>query len=660
LEMFTAMCSRRKTHPILLIRSAVTAPMWLSPLESQKLAVGECDFTCCERNHKDMQCSRKCVVKVMSRLLKQYVKYLFENKDTIVLGRLMLVQHCWFLRGFQSVSSDMNIIHDIVTWKKYLTWRHETDDGEWFDRGGISVLFYAVAASNEALVRSLLVLVCCFLSLSLLLHTHTHTTQIQTITDKEKRHQRLLSSVPSSGYPEIGITSKMNSLCVAMFMASSKIVMMLLDAGLNPYNCADGAGIDPFMFACTSAQIENVRSWLQYTKTWDVNRRNTFNGSTALHTVLYMCSSKRTEEIVGILIKEGNSRVDMVNDRGSSILMNTVENEDVDPSVLGRILRHVKNVNRSRQPRTLKWHLIDNAVRRIKSKEGDLFHFLARESGATALHAAVGFYYMVLNHHYTLISSSLILTIRLKSNSKYIQVSRGDTHIVELLLSAGANPSFKNNLGQSAVMMSKSFPELQCMLQKRERKMKFRGAIQNKTTAVEALGKRLSTATPIQHEMWLISLETLLMLYGTEGKGQVMEVHQELKKQGFLMNWRDTPSDAEIVFVSHEWLSWAHPDPQGRQLRVLCRVLERLKEGKLATEMDPMHTIMYKHKFKTKGKEWKEMLRRTYLWVDWFSMPQPGTYFLFCSYFHFVFLFFFLSLSISPSLSSYAHSISHQ
>jgi hypothetical protein len=92
-----------------------------------------------------------------------------------------------------------------------------------------------------------------------------------------------------------------------------------------------------------------------------------------------------------------------------------------------------------------------------------------------------------------------------------------------------------------------------------------------------------------------------------------------------LINWRDAPSDAEIVFVSHEWLSWAHPDPDGEQLRVLCRVIERLKSGEIErVDMDPMHTILYKHKFTTKGKDWKEMLEKTYLWVDWFSMPQPG------------------------------------
>ena len=91
------------------------------------------------------------------------------------------------------------------------------------------------------------------------------------------------------------------------------------------------------------------------------------------------------------------------------------------------------------------------------------------------------------------------------------------------------------------------------MLEKRERKMKLRGT-GKRTGAVEVLGKRISTATPIQHEMWLISLETLLMLYGEEGRGCVMEVHQELKRLDFLTPWRDAPADAEIIFVRTHFL----------------------------------------------------------------------------------------------------------
>jgi hypothetical protein len=152
------------------------------------------------------------------------------------------------------------------------------------------------------------------------------------------------------------------------------------------------------------------------------------------------------------------------------------------------------------------------------------------------------------------------------------------------------------------------------MLIKRQRKQKFKRFHGRKRTMhVEHLRKRLSTATIIEHDMFLISLDTLTALYGQQGKSRVMDVHQELKKRHFLTNWRDVPSGSEIIFVSHEWLSWAHPDPKGKQLRVLCRVLERLKKGELSQlMMDFLDTTMYQMKFTTSGKELQEMLNRSY------------------------------------------------
>ena len=43
--------SHETRHP-LLITSATGIPEWISPMDAQKLAVGTCDFTCCQRNHK--------------------------------------------------------------------------------------------------------------------------------------------------------------------------------------------------------------------------------------------------------------------------------------------------------------------------------------------------------------------------------------------------------------------------------------------------------------------------------------------------------------------------------------------------------------------------------------------------------------------------------
>ena len=52
LEMISSMYSREKAQPSLLITSAEGTPEFISPLEAAKLAVGLCDFTCCQRNHK--------------------------------------------------------------------------------------------------------------------------------------------------------------------------------------------------------------------------------------------------------------------------------------------------------------------------------------------------------------------------------------------------------------------------------------------------------------------------------------------------------------------------------------------------------------------------------------------------------------------------------
>jgi hypothetical protein len=170
---------------------------------------------------------------------------------------------------------------------------------------------------------------------------------------------------------------------------------------------------------------------------------------------------------------------------------------------------------------------------------------------------------------------------------------RGDMEIVELLLSKGADPSLRNSVGMDAASMCTGFSALRGFLEKQQRKVAVRGKFTKTQLAVQILGRRMTTATPIRHDMWLMSMETVLMLYGSESRGRVMEVHQELLGKDFLVNWRDVPSDAEIIFVSHEWLSWAHPDPDGVQLRVLCRILERLRKGGIGTEMTAMHTLLY-------------------------------------------------------------------
>jgi hypothetical protein len=105
-----------------------------------------------------------------------------------------------------------------------------------------------------------------------------------------------------------------------------------------------------------------------------------------------------------------------------------------------------------------------------------------------------------------------------------------------------------------------------------------------------------------------------------------MEPHQDLLLRGDLVNYDDLPEGTVVIFVSHEWLSWPHPDPKGVQMATLCQILQRLADGELDVEMHPMHQMIYKQKKTTTKKEWKEMFAddKVYIWFDWLSMPQSA------------------------------------
>ena len=151
---------------------------------------------------------------------------------------------------------------------------------------------------------------------------------------------------------------------------------------------------------------------------------------------------------------------------------------------------------------------------------------------------------------------------------------------------------------------------------------------EDKKTTTARLFRRDSTATDMKFPMFLIPLNQLRRLYGgQDAKNLRIEVHQVLKERGELVRWEDLPFDAHIIFVSHEWVGWNHPDPHGIQLRTFLRVMERLRTGKISqVEMNVFHTMMYKTNRVVKSSEWKEMLSSAYIWFDWGSMPQPSAY----------------------------------
>jgi hypothetical protein len=203
---------------------------------------------------------------------------------------------------------------------------------------------------------------------------------------------------------------------------------------------------------------------------------------TILSCALFMGPNRA--ELVKYLINKG-AVVDVTSYNGTSTLTAACANEDADLHVVKMIVENSHShdiVNQRIRAKTPEWRVIymmSKLVVRSRISQSTLMKSFAERQGRTALHYAA---------------------------------RRGDLALVELLLSLGADPSMRDDMGRRVKDVCKSLPELQGVLEKRERKIMLRGTKKKKQVVV-TLGKRISTATPIQHEMWLISLETLLMLY---------------------------------------------------------------------------------------------------------------------------------------------------
>jgi len=181
---------------------------------------------------------------------------------------------------------------------------------------------------------------------------------------------------------------------------------------------------------------------------------------------------------------------------------------------------------------------------------------------------------------------------------------RGDVEIVELLMEHGASPSIKNDLGRDVLSYCESFPEIKGAIQrvKREAKrvqqnkdktsskstsksglvsrVKSRAPSQAPTMGMSSssssftLQRRLSTATDIKYDMYLMSLSKMNKLFGTslERKKNFHLCHQDLLKKDMLTRFEDLPMGSLVIFVSHQWNGFNHPDPNGRQMQVLSKV----------------------------------------------------------------------------------------
>lgn len=151
------------------------------------------------------------------------------------------------------------------------------------------------------------------------------------------------------------------------------------------------------------------------------------------------------------------------------------------------------------------------------------------------------------------------------------------------------------------------------------------------------------TVTKMEYPFYLMPLETFLdMFYRDPIQGETnsrrfsrqrdsspsyptLRPHQDLLRSGHLMKWdKRTHRDDTIIFVSHEWLGFTHPDPSGLQTNTLATVLRRLRDGRIdRVNTDSMTRLMFGSNRITKAEEWRALLKRAWIWIDFISIPQP-------------------------------------
>jgi len=234
------------------------------------------------------------------------------------------------------------------------------------------------------------------------------------------------------------------------------------------------------------------------------------------------------------------------------------------------------------------------------------------------------------------------------SSALHHAVRRGDLDVVRVLLEFGANPSLLDIFGLSPIDYSDTYPELRSVLvdalyvfsfflslslsllvvctfhlYSRHNNNQYRHKKTNTITRRSRV--QCDDLSEKQHEMWLMSLDQMQELYGGgEPLFSCLQTFQALRNRNELTRWVDLPIGAFVVFVSHEWCGWNHPDPNAAQLKTFLDVMNRLRSGEIdQVKMSAEHKVMYKQDYVMTAQEWQSKLKATYVWIDWSSIPHP-------------------------------------
>jgi len=129
----------------------------------------------------------------------------------------------------------------------------------------------------------------------------------------------------------------------------------------------------------------------------------------------------------------------------------------------------------------------------------------------------------------------------------------------------------------------------------------------------------MTAVTPITYPMYGMSMERFLGM----SPDIPLPPHQELLREGMLTR---CGAQTQVIFVSHEWLSFNHFDPNGDQVRALQTIFRRLIAGELELYADPWYQLLVDEPPYLSGADCKELFSKMHVWLDWISIPQSKSY----------------------------------
>ena len=266
--------------------------------------------------------------------------------------------------------------------------------------------------------------------------------------------------------------------------------------------------------------------------------------------------------------------------------MSACDNPSATPEMLTNVYQDgtIIDLNLRRKPLTFAWGLIFRLfeiVVRLRLATSEFATGMAHSRRETALHTAA---------------------------------RNGHTPLVKWLLDNGARPSLhvENAMGCTPLDISLlfgPFPETEAVLTRAI--LKERAV--TSTSEPEETSSVVTVGAPLLYPMYLLPVRTLLDL-------SVLPPHEELLAQDKLVEWR--PTMRSVFYVSLEWTSNDHPDPGGKRLDVLKRLLSKMVQGRASkVDADFGSQATFRKSLKITSADWRELASDAHIWINFCSVP---------------------------------------